>query len=107
MGFGILVIGFFVVAAFVIGMLIFHYSRARSILDQWAEENGYEIVSSEHRLMGGRFWWRKSRGQEVYYVTIRMSDGQIRRGWVRCGGWFLGTLSNQADVEWDDDESEG
>ena len=68
----------------------------------WAEENGYEILSSEHRLTGGRFWWRKSKGQEVYYITIKTSEGQTRRGWVRCGGWFLGVFSNQADVEWDE-----
>ena len=89
--------------AFAIVMLIFHFSRARSILEHWAEENGYEIVSSQRRWFGGTFWWRRSRGQEVYYVTIRTPAGQIRKGWVRCGGWFGGVLfSNQADVEWDE-----
>jgi hypothetical protein len=52
--------------------------------------------------MGGPFWWRKSIKQEVYYVTIRTPEGQVKRGWVRCGGWFLGILSNKAVVEWDE-----
>jgi hypothetical protein len=83
-------------------MLIFHFSRARSILEQWAETNGYEILSSEHRFLGGPFWWRKSKGQEVYYVKIRTSDGRLKLGWVRCGGWFLGIFTNDAGVEWDE-----
>lgn len=95
-------IGFLVFVAFAVAMLIFHFSRAKSILEQWAETNGYELLSSERRWFGGIFWWRKSKSQEVYYVTIRTPDGRIRKGWVRCGGWFLGILSNQADVQWDE-----
>ena len=92
----------FIFVAFFPAFLIFHFSRSRSILEQWAESNGYEIVSSEHRFLGGPFWWRKSKGQEVYYVTIRTPDGQLKRGWVRCGGWFWGIFTNKADVEWDE-----
>jgi len=96
-------IGFLAFVALVIMLWVLHFSRAKSILEQWAEENGYEILSSERRWFGGTFWWRRSRGQEVYYVTIRTPAGQIRKGWVRCGGWFGGVLfSNQADVEWDE-----
>ena len=95
-------IAILILVIFAVLMMFFYFSRARSILDHWAEENGYEIVSSERRWFGGTFWWRKSRSQEVYYVTVRTHDGRIRRGWVRCGGWFLGMLSDAADVEWDE-----
>ncbi len=94
--------GFVIFLIVAVAMVTVHFSRAESILKQWAEENGYEIISSEHRWFGGAFLWKKSRGQEVYYVTVRTLNGQIRRGWVRCGGWFLGTLSDQAAVEWDE-----
>jgi hypothetical protein len=101
--------GVFVVFAVIAGVAFvavawtFHFSRAQSILRQWAEENGYEIISSEHRwLLTGPFWWRKSEHQAVYYVTVRTRGGQVRRGWIRCGGWFLGLWSNAADVEWDE-----
>jgi hypothetical protein len=83
--------------------IIFHYSRTNSILEYWAESNGYEIMSREHRFFRlGPFWWRKSKSHEVYYVTIRTLDGEIRRGWVRCGSWFWGIFTNKADVEWDE-----
>ncbi len=96
-------IGIVAFVVFVVAVLIFRYSRAKSILERWAEENEYEIVSSEHRWLGGPFFWGTSASQEVYYVTIRTLNGQIRKGWVRCGGWFGGVLfSNQADVEWDE-----
>jgi hypothetical protein len=94
------ILGIVIFVALVVAILVFHFSRAKSILEQWAETNRYEIMSSEHRWFGGPFWWRKSGSQEVYYVTIRTLDGQMRRGWIRCGGWFLGVLSNHTDVQW-------
>ena len=84
----LLICVFLVFAALAFSMMVFHFSRARSILECWAEENGYEIVSSEHCFLGGPFWWKKYKSQEVYYLTIRIPEGQVRRGWVRCCRWF-------------------
>jgi hypothetical protein len=95
-------IGILALVALFVAILLFRYSRAKSILEQWAATNEYEIVSSEHRWLGGPFLWGTSASQEVYYVTIRTPNGRIRKGWVRCGGWFWGFFSNQADVEWDE-----
>jgi hypothetical protein len=68
--------GIIVGVACLTAMLCFHFSRGISILNQWAEENGFEIISREHRFIRlGPFWWRKGKGQEVYYVTIRTSEG--------------------------------
>jgi hypothetical protein len=87
---------------FAIGVMIWHYSRASQILTGWAQDNGYEIVSSErYWFWRGPFFW-SSKSQEVYYVTVRTSDGGLRRGWVRCGGFFAGMLSDQAEVRWDE-----
>ena len=87
--------------AFVIGVVVWHYSRASDILTGWAQSNGYEIVSSDRCwFWRGPFFW-SSKSQEVYYVTVRTTDGQFRRGWVRCGGMFLGMLSDEAEVRWD------
>ena len=52
-------------------------------------------------FVGGPFFWTIGK-QEVYYVTIRTADGQIKRGWVRCGNWFLGVLVDEAQVRWDE-----
>ena len=82
-------IAFFVILAVL--MTAWHFSRAREILTRWAEENGYEIVSLERCwFWKGPFFFWSSKSQEVHYVTVRTQDGQLRRGWVRCGGWFWG-----------------
>jgi len=85
-----------------VAAVFLYFSRSRSILEEWAYENGFEILSSEQRsLLKGPFFLRSSRGQIVYYVTVRDAEGQLRKGWVRCGGFFTGLLSKQADVSWD------
>jgi hypothetical protein len=90
----VVVIGFAVV--------VWHCSRARNILKQWADGNGYEILSSEQRWLRRGPFWLSSAGQEIFYVTIRTSDGGLKSGWVRCGSSFLGILVKQADVQWDE-----
>ena len=83
--------------------LFWHFSRSRSILENWAAQNGYEILERQYRtFFKGPFFWTSSRGQMVYYVKVRDQSGQVRTGWVRCGGWFLGMFSDKADVRWED-----
>ena len=92
----------FIFIIFAVGMMVWHYSRAAEILNRWAGDNDYEIVSSERCwFWRGPFFW-SSKSQEVYYVTIRTPNNRLRRGWVRCGGWFLGLLSDDAEVRWDE-----
>jgi len=96
--------GFLVIAALVVASLAWHFSRSRSVLEQWADENGFEIINSEYRNFSrGPFFWTTSKGQTVYFVTIRDSGGHVRSGWVRCGGWFLGLMTDKAEVRWEDD----
>ena len=86
-------IAFVVVIAF--GVFWLYFTNARQILEKWAAGNSYEIQSAEYRwFFRGPFQWR-TNDQAVYYVTIRMPNGQVKRGWVCC-------LSNQPDVRWDD-----
>jgi hypothetical protein len=87
-----------------IAMLIFHYRRSGSILDKWAAENGYQILESELRpLRRGPFFFTTAKGQEVYRVTVQDAGGAIRRGYVRCGSFFFGMLSDRAEVRWDNE----
>ncbi len=89
---------------FVIGSLAWHFSRSREVLEQWAEEQGFELLHREYRnLIRGPFFWTTSRGQTVYYVRVRDQQGVERSGSVRCGGWFLGLLTNPAEVRWEDE----
>lgn len=91
----------------VVVSLFWNISRSRSILDDWAESEGVEILGREYRnVFRGPFFWTTAKGQTVYHVRVRYPDGRERTGWVRCGGWFLGLMSDHAEVRWDDaDES--
>lgn len=100
------------ILAFAIGIpllivyLAWYYSRSHSILEQWAETNGYTILHSEYkRFFRGPFFWSTSKEQAVYYVKVRNRDGRLRCGWVRCGGLLVGMFSSKVEVEWDDDWS--
>ena len=78
-------------------------SRAGAILLEWATQNGYRILSSEFRyLRKGPFFWTSSKGQAVFYVSVRDRENRIRSGFVCCGGWWIGLWSDQAKVKWDD-----
>ena len=96
-------LGFLAVLAFAVAIIFWQFSRSRQILEHWARDNNYSIVSSQFRwFCKGPFFWTSSKGQTVYYVTVETADGQARNGWVRCGGWFWGLLADSADVQWDE-----
>ena len=91
------------VVAFMVVTMTWHFSRSRSVLEQWADQSGFEILHSEYRNFArGPYFWTTSKGQTVYYVTVRDGRGNLRSGWVRCGGWFLGLMTDQAEVRWED-----
>ena len=92
---------------FVAGMVAWRYCRMEDILKHWAEDNDYEILSKEYRwYRRGPFFWWTCEGQEVFYVTIRTSDGQLRRGWVRVevGFWAFFRTKRRCDGTNDSEE---
>ena len=101
---GLPIVGILAIAALAIAALTWHFSRSRSVLEQWADEQGFEILSSEYRNFArGPFFWTSSQGQTVYFVTVRDGGGRVRSGWVRCGGWFSGLMTDKAEVRWEDE----
>jgi hypothetical protein len=48
----------------------------------------------------GPFWW-SGKGQVVYRVAVRDERGHDWQGWVRCGHWLTGLLSDAVEVRWD------
>lgn len=99
----------FFVLPLVGGVLVFlvwwKYSRAKHLLHSWAEQNGFEILHAERRILrtGPFQWWRTSREQIIYFVRVRDGNGRERSAWVRCGGFLGGVLlSNQTEVKWDE-----
>lgn len=88
-----------------VGSLVWHFRRFRTLLDQWAEQNGLEILEREYRnFFNGPYCWTSSRGQTVYHVKVRDREGSVRSVWLRCGVWFLGLLSDNTEVRWEDRE---
>ncbi len=90
------------VLALVVLSVAWHFTRSRSLLEQWATENGYRILTSDYRVLKGPLFWTSSRDQTVYRVTVRSREGVVRSGWVRCGSWWFGLFSNKTEVRWDD-----
>jgi hypothetical protein len=90
-----------IVIALSAGGFYWQYWRSHSLLRGWAQENDFELMHSEMRFFQrGAFFWASSKGQTVFYVTVRDRQGQVRSGWVRCGGWWLGLFSHKTEVRW-------
>ncbi|MHC4743692.1 MAG: hypothetical protein ACYS8Z_17385 [Planctomycetota bacterium] len=88
---------------FAVAMTIWTFSRSREILEQWARENGHQLLESNFRwLRKGPFFFTSSKNQMVYYVKVKTPNGQIKTGWVRCGSFFWGILKEKAEVRWDE-----
>jgi len=76
--------------------------RAGEIVEAWAEENRLRLVSREMRwLLRGPFLWRSGDVHVVFRVCVVDEGGSSRVGFIRCGSWFVGLLSNQVHVVWD------
>ena len=90
------------VAVLVILSLWWHFGRSSSLLHGWAAKNEFRIIRQEYRyFFKGPFFWTSTKGQAVYHVVIEDSAGGSRSGWVRCGGWWFGLLSDNVEVRWD------
>ena len=88
----------------IVASYAWHLSLWRSVLERWAEDNGFEILERKNRFFfRGPFSWTTARGQMVYRVRVRDSHGNERTGWVKCGGWFWGLMSDNPEVWWDNE----
>jgi hypothetical protein len=96
------VFGVLAVIVIMVSSMIWRGSRSESMLQKWARENGFTLLSEERRtFFKGPFFWTSGKGQMVFYVAVRDAAGHIRHAWIRCGGYFLGMISDHMDVEWD------
>jgi hypothetical protein len=90
--------------AIIILIYIWEFKRSGEILQQWADENDFEIIHREYRTtFRGPFSWTTTKSQTVYFVQVCDRNGRERSGWVRCGSWFWGLSSNTAEVRWEDE----
>jgi hypothetical protein len=66
-------IPFIVILVLFVGIasFIWQLSRGRSLVEDWARENGYRLIACERRtLFRGPFFFTTNRGHEVYHVTV-------------------------------------
>jgi hypothetical protein len=108
--FALAVVG--VVIAFFVCYMIWFELRSRAILSQWAWANEYTIVHLESKSFftaplfkwnRGPFTWTSNLSQAVYSVRVRDREGRMRTGWVCCGAFWSGLLSNKVKVRWEDE----
>jgi hypothetical protein len=83
---------------FVVLGLTWHFGRSHTLIQSWADRNGYQILRRQYRFFKGPFLWTSTSGQTVYFVEVEDSHGTIRRGLVRCGSWWFGLLSDTVEV---------
>ena len=81
-----------------------YFALSRSVLNRWVNANDYELLHSEVRhFRRGPFFFTSSNGQTVYHVKLRTREGVERTGFVRCGSFWLGVVSDVAEARWDDE----
>jgi hypothetical protein len=95
----------FVIVIILIAVLSmsFRSSRSGSMLEQWAQDNEVTLLSQDYRtFFKGPYFWTSTKGQMIFYVTVQDRHARIRHAWVRCGGYWMGMLSDHIDVVWED-----
>ena len=76
--------------------------RAHKMLQKWVNENNFVLLDRKAPwIKNNPFFLSSNRSQKVFYVTLRQSDGKIRRAWVRCGHALWGVWVEQIEVKWD------
>ena len=83
-------------------IMTFHKNSGLKEIDKWATKEGLEILSSEYRwLKRGPYFINSSNQQRIFYVTVRDKAGNIKKCWVKVGGFFFGLLSDKIDISWE------
>jgi hypothetical protein len=90
-------------AVVIIAAMAWRHSRSTKLINAWARQSGFTILSAQRRLFSrGPFFLRSGKQQTVYHVTVRDGRGKTRAAYIRCGSWWIGLMSDDVKVEWDD-----
>ncbi len=82
--------------------MTYHKNSGSREVEKWATIEGLEILSSEYRwVKRGPYFINSSNQQRIFYVTVRDKAGNIKRCWVKVGGFFFGLLSDKIDISWE------
>src|SRR5258708_32392107 len=72
-----------------------------AMLQRWVQAQELILLSAESCWFFKGPYFFTTRGQEVYRITVRDAAGATGTGYARCGGYWLGTLTDQVEVTWD------
>ena len=96
----------FLILFFVGGLclVLLYFYRSTRIVINWANANGFRIVSIKIPLNPGHLWGHTllPEHQIIYYATIRTEHDVLKSAWVLCGNKWIGLLSDHVVVEWDE-----
>jgi hypothetical protein len=75
----------------------------RAMFERWVRAQGLTLVSAENCLFskGPYSLWGSTRHQVVFRFKVKTAAGVEKSGYARCGGSWLGTLTDAVDITWD------
>jgi len=92
----------------VAGLCHLHYVKARSLLQAWANANGYKILHARRSslLMPLGMYFSTSKYQVIYHVAVYdEAIKRIRSAWVRLGTYWTGSMDGDAiEVKWEHED---
>ncbi len=76
----------------------------QSLINQWASENGWEIIHQEGRLVRHPWLIDRIANQKVYFLSVKYRDGRpfYRHAWIRCGGWYWRPENAKIELRWEE-----
>ena len=92
----------FISTAIAIFGVLFYSSKIDSLINNWAEENGYKIVSKQTKSFSmGPFSSSPKLGQRVFYVEVIDKAGNKKQAWIRCYTRWTEISPSKVEVQWD------
>ncbi|TAL72124.1 MAG: hypothetical protein EPN56_06180 [Rhodanobacter sp.] len=89
-----------------IGLLALRqYRSAQTLLQDWARANHLRILRKRRGIPPLSMWFTTSRNQYLYRVEVLdETTRRIRKGWIKLGTFWWGTMSPDAvEATWDEE----
>jgi hypothetical protein len=83
------------------GIFTLMKNRSEQILFKWADENGYQLLDLQHKMIFQGPFGLSSKNQTIFRIAVEDAEGIQRTGWVRCGSFVLGIINDKVEVKWD------
>ena len=77
--------------------------RAKLTLENWLNQNDFQLTSVERRFFRkGPYLLKSRKGQVIFRISIVNNQHEENIAWVKCGSYFKGAaFSDAIDVTFD------